>query len=77
MVNAKNIPLDYVNEQLAEVPKDEKFFIHCAGGYRSVIFGSILKSRGFHNFINIEKGINGIRTTNVPITNFVCPSTLK
>lgn len=74
---AINIPLDYVNEQLAEVPKNEHFFLHCAGGYRSVIMASILKSRGYHNMINVEKGIAGIRTTNVPLTTFVCPSTLK
>jgi len=74
---AINIPLDYVNEQLAEVPKKEPFFLHCAGGYRSVIMASILKSRGYHNMINVEKGIAGIRTTNVPLTTFVCPSTLK
>ncbi len=75
--NAINLPLDTINSIFDLIPKNEDFYLHCAGGYRSVIFGSILKSRGFHNFINIEKGINGIRTTNVPITNFVCPSTLK
>ncbi|MFI0426369.1 MAG: rhodanese-like domain-containing protein [Flavobacterium sp.] len=74
---AINIPLDYVNEQLAEVPKEEPFFLHCAGGYRSVIMSSILKSRGYHNMINVEKGMAGIRNTNVPLTTFVCPSTLK
>jgi rhodanese-related sulfurtransferase len=51
--------------------------LHCAGGYRSVIMGSILKSRGFHNFINVEKGISGIRNTAVKLTHFVCPSTIK
>lgn len=75
--NAVNIPLDYVNEQLAEVPKEETFFLHCAGGYRSVIMASILKARGYHNMINVEKGMAGIRTTAVPLTAFVCPSTLK
>ena len=74
---AINIPLDYINEQLAEVPKEDAFFLHCAGGYRSVIMSSILKSRGYHNMINVEKGIAGIRTTSVPMTAFVCPSTLK
>ena len=74
---AINIPLDYVNVQLAEVPKEEPFFLHCAGGYRSVIMSSILKSRGYHNMINVEKGMAGIRNTNVPLTTFVCPSTLK
>ena len=74
---AINIPLDYVNEQIAEVPKEEKFLLHCAGGYRSVIMASILKARGYHNMINVEKGIAGIRTTDVPLTAYVCPSTLK
>jgi len=75
--NAINIPLDYINEQLAEIPKEDTFFLHCAGGYRSVIMASILKARGYHNMINVEKGIAGIRNTNVPLTAFVCPSTLK
>ena len=75
--NAINIPLDYVNEQMAEVPQNENFFLHCAGGYRSVIMASILKSRGYHNMINIEKGMKGILETNVAVTKFVCPSTLK
>jgi glyoxylase-like metal-dependent hydrolase (beta-lactamase superfamily II)/rhodanese-related sulfurtransferase len=75
--SAVNIPLDYVNEQLAEIPKDDTFFLHCAGGYRSVIMTSILKARGYHNMINVEKGMAGIRTTDVPLTAFVCPSTLK
>lgn len=75
--NAVNIPLDFVNEQLAEVPKDENFYLHCAGGYRSVIMASILKARGYHNMINVEKGIAGIRKTGMPLTAFVCPSTNK
>ncbi len=74
--NAINLPLDTINSHLAAVP-DAPFYLHCAGGYRSVIMGSILKSRGFHHFINVEKGISGIRNTGVPMTHFVCPSTLK
>lgn len=72
---AINIPLDFVNNQLAEVPKESDFYLHCAGGYRSVIMASILKARGYHNLINVEKGISGIRSTNVALTHFVCPST--
>ena len=72
-----NIPLDYLNEYLAEVPKNDTFYVHCAGGYRSVIWASIMKSRGYHNMINVEKGMAGIRETEVPLTKFVCPSTLK
>lgn len=68
VVNAVNIPLDFVNEQLAEVPKDEEFYLHCAGGYRSVIMASILKARGYHNMINVEKGFGGIKNTSVKTT---------
>ncbi len=75
--SAINISLDTINNHLAEVPKDEPFYLHCAGGYRSVIMGSILKSRGYHNMVNVEKGIAGIRGTNVGLTHFVCPSTLQ
>lgn len=65
VVNALNIPLDFVNEQLAEVPKSTDFYLHCAGGYRSVIMASILKARGYHNMINVEKGYGGIKNTDV------------
>lgn len=75
--NALNIPLDTVNQNFSEVPKNEEFYLHCAGGYRSVIMGSILKSRGIHNFTNVEKGISGIRNAGLKLTNFVCPSTAK
>lgn len=68
VINALNIPLDFVNEQLAEVPKDSDFYLHCAGGYRSVIMASILKARGYHNMINIEKGFGGIKATPVKTT---------
>ena len=75
--NALNIPLDTINENFQSVPKDHDFFLHCAGGYRSVIMASILKSRGIHNLINVEKGMSGIKQTNVSCTQFQCPSTKK
>lgn len=75
--NAINIPLDTINENFQSIPKGEDFFLHCAGGYRSVIMASILKSRGIHNLINIEKGIGGIKQTNVSCTQFECPSSNK
>ncbi|WP_116787952.1 MBL fold metallo-hydrolase [Flavobacterium psychrotrophum] len=68
VIGALNIPLDFVNEQLAEVPKESDFYLHCAGGYRSVIMASILKARGYHNMINIEKGFGGIKNTSVKTT---------
>jgi hydroxyacylglutathione hydrolase len=77
VTGALSIPLDFINENFQSVPRGEDFFLHCAGGYRSVIMGSILKSRGIHNLINVEKGMNGIKQTTVPCTQFVCPSTKK
>ena len=74
--NAINIPLDLVNTRFNELSDNQEFYLHCAGGYRSVIMASILKSRGIHHFINIEKGMSGIRNTNIELTKFVCPSTL-
>ncbi|MGC4040101.1 MAG: MBL fold metallo-hydrolase [Flavobacterium sp.] len=75
--NAINLPLDNVNENFQSVPKNDEFFLHCAGGYRSVIMASILKSRGIHNIINVEKGMSGIKQTNVNCTQFECPSGKK
>ena len=74
---AENIPLDFINDSMAEFPKETSFTIHCAGGYRSMIAASILKSRGYHNFLEVAGGYSAISKTNVPVTDFVCPSTLK
>ena len=75
--NVPSTPLDFLNEHLAEFPKHESFYIHCAGGYRSVIAASILKARGYHNVIDIKGGFAAIRQTGIKTTAFVCPSTLK
>lgn len=75
VVDAHNTPLDYINDHLASFPENT-FFIHCAGGYRSMIAASILKSRGIHNLINVEGGFNAIKETDIAVTNYVCPSTL-
>jgi rhodanese-related sulfurtransferase len=75
--NAPSTPLDFLNDHLAEFPKEENFYIHCAGGYRSVIAASILKSRGYHNLIDVKGGFSAIKDTTIKRTAFVCPSTLK
>ncbi|MBK8551041.1 MAG: MBL fold metallo-hydrolase [Ignavibacteria bacterium] len=74
---AKNIPLDYLNESLAEFPKDKDFIIHCGGGYRSMTAASILKSRGWSNFSEVEGGFDKIKETGIPRTDFVCASTAQ
>jgi len=75
MLVAQNSPLDYINEHLQDFPQKELFYIHCAGGYRSVIAGSILKKRGIHNFVNIEGGFKAIKETSLACTDYICPST--
>lgn len=74
---ATNIALDYINNNMASFPKDIPFYLHCAGGYRSVIASSILKARGYNNMINIEGGMSAISETEVPCTPFVCATTVK
>jgi len=77
VVDATNVPLNSINDHLAAFPKDQKFHIHCAGGYRSMIAASILKSRGYHDLVDIEGGFKSIKKTAIPTTEFVCPSTIK
>lgn len=75
--NAHHTPLSLINDYLSEYPEKETAFIHCAGGYRSVIASSILKSRGIHNIVDIAGGFKAIKEAGIPVTDFICPSTLK
>jgi len=75
--NALSVPLDFLNNQLHELPKDQPFILHCQSGYRSIIAASILKARGWDDFKEVEGGYNAISATSVPRTDFVCPSTQK
>lgn len=77
IIDAISTPLEFINEHLADFPKEEEFYLHCAGGYRSVIAVSILKSRGYHNAINIIGGFVAIKKTEIKTTNNICPTTLK
>jgi len=74
--NAHHTPLSSLNDHLAEFPQDGAFYVHCAGGYRSMIASSILKSRGIHNIIDVQGGWGAIKETSLPKTDYVCPSTL-
>lgn len=73
---AMNAPLDFINDHLAEFPKEAPFYVHCLGGYRSVIAASILKARGYHELTNIEGGYNALKKTELKRTDYVCPTTL-
>lgn len=76
VVDANNTPLGLLNDYLAEFPEERTFYLYCAGGYRSVIAASILKSRGIHNLIDIAGGFDALKETGVEVTNYVCPTTL-
>lgn len=68
-------PLAYINNWIKDIPTNEHFFLHCAGGYRSMIAASILQARGYRNFSEIDGGYNAIaKTTELPRTNFICQS---
>ncbi|MBO3697915.1 rhodanese-like domain-containing protein [Roseivirga sp. E12] len=73
---AKNTPLDFINNEMHRIDKETEYYVHCAGGYRSVIFASILKSRGFDKVIDVAGGFGAIVKEGIPVTDFVCPSTL-
>lgn len=71
---AYNRPLQYINDWMKEINPNEHFYLHCAGGYRSMIAASILQARGYRNFTEIEGGFNAIAKTGVPKTDYVCQS---
>jgi rhodanese-related sulfurtransferase len=76
VVDVVNIPLNEINQHFAKFPENMDFILHCAGGYRSMIAASILKSGGIHNFVDVIGGMSSIAKTQVPKTAYVCPSTL-
>lgn len=73
----QHFALDYINENMNAIDKNNTYYVHCAGGYRSVIAVSILKARGFNNLIDVAGGFAAIKQSDLKTTNFVCPSTLK
>ena len=76
ILTALNLPLDYINEGMPNIDKNKTYYVHCAGGYRSMIYVSILKSRGYENLINIESGYQTIiKDSSVDRTEYICPST--
>ncbi|EPR72526.1 Metallo-beta-lactamase family protein [Winogradskyella psychrotolerans RS-3] len=72
----QHFSLDLINENMNQVDKDKTYYVHCAGGYRSVIAASILKARGFDKLVDIAGGFGAIKDTELKMTDFVCPSTL-
>lgn len=77
IVNATNIPLDYVRKNLSAIDKNKTYYVHCQGGYRSMIFASLLKSFGYNNLIDVDGGFANIKPTGkFKVTDYVCPTTM-
>lgn len=78
MENAENAPLDFINESMLKVDKNKTYYVHCASGYRSMIFTSILRARGYDKLVNIKGGFAAIKdNTKIKVTEYVCPTTLS
>ncbi len=77
IVDAENAPLDFINESMAQIDKNKTYYVHCAGGYRSMIFNSTLRARGFDNLIDVKGGFKEIKESGkYSVSDYVCPSTL-
>lgn len=77
VISAINAPLDYINDSMTLVDRNKIWYVHCAGGYRSMVFASILKARGYDNLINVEGGFKAIKDSGkFPVTEYVCPTTM-
>nr|MCE2686815.1 rhodanese-like domain-containing protein [Cryomorphaceae bacterium] len=72
--DAYSKPLAYINDWTKDIDPSQHFFMHCAGGYRSMIAASILQARGYRNFTEVDGGFGAISKTEVPRTDFVCQS---
>jgi rhodanese-related sulfurtransferase len=77
ILNAENLPLDFINDNMQQIDKDKTYYVHCAGGYRSMVFSSILRARGYHNLIDVDGGFTAIKKSEkFKITDYVCPTTM-
>jgi glyoxylase-like metal-dependent hydrolase (beta-lactamase superfamily II)/rhodanese-related sulfurtransferase len=77
IIGAENMPLNFLNNYMAQINPDKTYYVHCAGGYRSMIAVSILKARGYSRLIDIRGGFNAIKATGkVKISQYVCPTTM-
>jgi hydroxyacylglutathione hydrolase len=70
VIGAQNFPLDFINKNMSELDRNKKYYLHCAGGYRSMIAASILRMRGFEKLVNINGGYKAVVETKIPMTEF-------
>ncbi|MGN6396598.1 MAG: MBL fold metallo-hydrolase [Mucilaginibacter sp.] len=74
VTGAVNLPLDDINSHMADIDKDETYYVHCAGGYRSMIFNSMLRARGYYNLVDVKGGFKAIKQSgNFRLIESACP----
>lgn len=77
VIDVENLPLDFINDSMTKIDQNKTYYVHCAGGYRSMIFNSTLRARGFDNLIDVKGGFKAIKDSGkFKVTDYVCPSTL-
>lgn len=77
VIDAENVPLDYINDSMPSIGKDKIYYVHCAAGYRSMIFISILRARGYDKLVDVQGGFKAIKESGkFRLTDYVCPTTL-
>ena len=77
VMDALNIPLDYINENKISITSDKTIYVHCRSGYRSMVFVSLLRTKGFRNLVDISGGFNDMKASGqFELTEYVCPTTM-
>jgi rhodanese-related sulfurtransferase len=77
IIGAKNVPLDYINETMSRIQRTTTYYVHCEGGYRSMVFNSILRARGFKNMVDVQGGFIAMKKSGqFQISDYECPTTL-
>lgn len=64
-----NIPLNHLQERIAEIPRDRRIAVHCAGGYRSSIAASILHQYGITHLIELAGGLAAWEAAKLPVVS--------
>jgi glyoxylase-like metal-dependent hydrolase (beta-lactamase superfamily II)/rhodanese-related sulfurtransferase len=70
LVGVENFPLDFINRNMNQIDRDDKYYLHCVSGYRSLVAASILKSRGIHNVVNVQEGYDELSKTDLKRTEY-------
>lgn len=77
VIGVENFPLENLNDNMARIDRTKTCYVHCAGGYRSMVALSILRARGFDNLVDVAGGFAAIKATGkLALTEYVCPTTL-